>query len=85
MKSRAVLDLHYYLNILEKWKGAVRHWVWALFYTAFIKRNDFVGWESKVYKVKIVKSVLPMTVTELNWLENISLVKRCSNILVLSY
>lgn len=70
LKSGAVLDLEY-LNILEKWKGAVRRWVWALSYIAFIKRNGFAGWESKIYKVKIVKSVLAMTVIELDWLENI--------------
>lgn len=71
LKSRAVLDLHCYLNILEKWKGAVRHWVLAPSYIAFIKRNDFAGRESKIHKVKIVKSVLAMTVMEVDWLENI--------------
>lgn len=71
LKSRAVLDLHCYLNILEKWKGAVRHWVLAPSNIAFIKRNDFAGRESKIHKFKIVKTVSTMTVMEVDWLENI--------------
>lgn len=63
----------------------MRHWALALSYIAFIKRNYFAARESKIYNVKIVKSVLAMTVMELDWLENISLVKRGSNIMVLSY
>lgn len=54
----------------------MRHWVWALFYIAFIKRNDFAGWESKIYKVKIVKSVLAVTVMKLDWLENMKKKKK---------
>lgn len=45
LKSKAVLDLNCFLNILQKWKGALRHLVWVLYYITFIKRNDFAGWE----------------------------------------
>lgn len=63
----------------------MRHWVLELSYIAFIKRNGFAGWESKIYKVKIVKSVLAMTIMKLDWLKkNKSIVKRGSKILVLS-
>lgn len=64
LRSKAVLDLHCYLNMLEKWKGAVRHWVRVLSYIDFFKRNDFAGRELNIYKV--AKSLLAVTVMEVD-------------------